>query len=338
LEPVYSNTQSRSSEFGIRNQEHRNYEIKHKQVSSIKSGEMLFQIIISLLVNTAFAEWSYLAEIISKAPVPSLSYANPVGHGNSPCLFNFNPAFIPAGPGLERGIAIVRVSNCTRNYKTSNNRLMYAFCEPDGTCGDLQEEIFPFEQSSQDPRVFFYNNHYWMYYYANGIGSDDVNSVYLRKTKTPLDVNSWKLVTGRLPWKRNGCAIIRDDGNHYIVYGESRPLPSLGIARTKDFINYEYVNESLLFMNGEDHIEAPEVVIEAATAPVQLTTGDYFHLYAAGTPGWVENGNYTGGWIILDGNDPTIVKQRSTLCPQWIMRLGMVNGPSTDIAQYLPLL
>jgi predicted GH43/DUF377 family glycosyl hydrolase len=189
---------------------------------------------------------------------------------------------------------------------------MYAFCEPDGTCGDLQEEIFPFEQSSQDPRVFFYNNHYWMYYYANGIGSDDVNSVYLRKTKTPLDVNSWKLVTGRLPWKRNGCAIIRDDGNHYIVYGESRPLPSLGIARTKDFINYEYVNESLLFMNGEDHIEAPEVVIEAATAPVQLTTGDYFHLYAAGTPGWVENGNYTGGWIILDGNDPTIVKQRST--------------------------
>lgn len=123
----------------------------------------------------------------------------------------------------------------------------------------------------------------------------------------------------------------------------------------------------------------PEIVLEASTHPVQLSTGDYFHIYAAGewpgqvsvyrghlhihaagesdecalrsdaasylsptavcpnrkdqrplpsltyhlacppglnilragTPGWVANGNYTGGWVILDQNDPTAILQRS---------------------------
>lgn len=31
-----------------------------------------------------------------------------------------------------------------------------------------------------------------------------------------------------------------------------------------------------------------------------------------GTPGWVANGNYTGGWVILDKTNPEIIKQRST--------------------------
>ena len=52
--------------------------------------------------------------------------------------------------------------------------------------------------------------------------------------------------------------------------------------------------------------------LEAGTAPVQLSTGDYLHFYAAATPGWVEHGNYTAGWVILDKDDPRIILQRST--------------------------
>jgi len=63
--------------------------------------------------------------------------------------------------------------------------------------------------------------------------------------------------------------------------------------------------------NGPNNKEEPEVVIEASTPVVQLSTGDYFHIYAAGTPGWVANGNYTGGFIILDKDDPTKIIQRS---------------------------
>jgi hypothetical protein len=45
---------------------------------------------------------------------------------------------------------------------------------------------------------------------------------------------------------------------------------------------------------------------------VQLESGDYLHFYAAATPGWVNNGNYTSGYIILDKNEPTKIIQRGS--------------------------
>merc|ERR1712039_1108667 len=39
--------------------------------------------------------------------------------------------------------------------------------------------------------------------------------------------------------------------------------------------------------------------------------GDYVHFYAAATPGWVPNGNYTVGYVVLDKDDPTKILQRS---------------------------
>ena len=55
-----------------------------------------------------------------------------------------------------------------------------------------------------------------------------------------------------------------------------------------------------------------EIVVEAASPPVQLSTGDFLHLYCGGTTGWVANGNYTCGYVILDGSDKEHkVKERS---------------------------
>jgi predicted GH43/DUF377 family glycosyl hydrolase len=50
----------------------------------------------------------------------------------------------------------------------------------------------------------------------------------------------------------------------------------------------------------------------ASAHPVQLSTGDWLHFYAAATPGWVPNGNYTAGYIILDKNDPSKIIQRQS--------------------------
>ena len=58
--------------------------------------------------------------------------------------------------------------------------------------------------------------------------------------------------------------------------------------------------------------DASEVKLEAGTHPVRLSSGDWLHFYAAATPGWVEHGNYTVGWIILDKDQPTRIVQRST--------------------------
>ena len=79
------------------------------------------------------------------------------------------------------------------------------------------------------------------------------------------------------------------------MFGESPPLPGLGIATTTDFVNFDVINATYMKPNGAANTAAPEIVIEAGSTPVQLSTGDYLHLYAAGTPGWVANGNYTGG-------------------------------------------
>ena len=53
-----------------------------------------------------------------------------------------------------------------------------------------------------------------------------------------------------------------------------------------------------------------EVKLEAGAHPVRLSTGDWLHFYAAATPGWVPNGNYTAGFIVLDKNDPRRIIQR----------------------------
>ncbi len=96
-----------------------------------------------------------------------------------------------------------------------------------------------------------------------------------------------------------------------MIFGESPPLPGVGIASTQDFKTYDTLNTSWLLELGANHTVEPEVVLEAAAPPVQLSTGDYLHIYAAATPGWVEHGNYTGGFIILDSEDPTQIVQRS---------------------------
>jgi len=106
--------------------------------------------------------------------------------------------------------------------------------------------------------------------------------------------------------------LFRPELPHYCIFGESPPLPALGLATTEDMISFKAINGSFIPSNGPKDEKEPEVVVEASTPVVQLSTGDYLHIYSAGTPGWVANGNYTAGWVILDPVDPSIIKQRSS--------------------------
>jgi predicted GH43/DUF377 family glycosyl hydrolase len=137
--------------------------------------------------------------------------------------------------------------------------------------------------------------------------------VSLRKTQTPLVPSSWSLVVAGLAWHRNGCVIIDPykNGTHLVIWGETSAV-GIGISSTTDFATYTTLSSTWLEPNGPNST-APEVVLEAATPPVRLSTGDYLHIYAAGTPGWVANGNYTGGFVILDSADPTKIIQRGAV-------------------------
>jgi len=184
---------------------------------------------------------------------------------------------------------------------------MMTYCYTNGTCDDLQPIILGLESSAEDPRVIYYSGWWYLFYYAAGSGE---NTLYLRKTQTPDNPNSWVKV-GLFPWHRNGCMLLRETPPHYCLFGESPPLAGVGIASTMDIETFKVMNSTFLKPNGANDAKAPEIVIEASTPLVKLSTGDYLHFYSAGTPGWVANGNYTAGWIILDGTTPTIIKQKS---------------------------
>lgn len=207
------------------------------------------------------------------------------------------------GSGLENPMLIVRASGCPSSFGGGGDHLMYTTCYHNGTCEDLLPIVFPFEPTAEDPRVVYdpSTGYYMLYYFASGPGQQ---TVYLRRSKTPLNMSSWELVASQLPWHRNGCVLLRPDGKHYVIFGESGgpkvgPLPGIGIATTTNFANYTIVNSTWLEPLGANNTEEPEIVLEAATPVVQLSTGDYFHIYAAGTPGWVANGNYTGTKLIF---------------------------------------
>ncbi len=53
-------------------------------------------------------------------------------------------------------------------------------------------------------------------------------------------------------------------------------------------------------------------------------------MYNAATTGWIPNGNYTSGWLILDKDNPSIIKQRSTvhlLVPTEDYEIGILPWP-----------
>ena len=231
----------------------------------------------------------YTVAVSDKGAVPAMSIKKAVGQGFGPCTCIFNPAYFQAslGPGLTSDIIVARVSGCTPDFGGAADHLLYAECAADGTCGDLQPLAFngtdSFGPGAEDPRVFVYNGEWYLYYYTPGPGQQTVS---LRKTATPLVPSSWTLVAANLNWHRNGCVIIDPykNGTHLVIWGETSAI-GIGISSTTDFATYDTLNVTWMEPNGPNST-APEVVLEAATPPVRLSTGDYLHIYAAGTPGW----------------------------------------------------
>lgn len=111
----------------------------------------------------------------------------------------------------------------------------------------------------------------------------------------------------------------------YCIFGESGsegPGSGLGIAYTTDLSTAKFTQ-----VNWTAGVPGPggvgpwmqplgegaeEVKLEAGTHLVELESGDLLHFYAAATPGWVANGNYTAGYIILDKDEPTKIIQRGS--------------------------
>ena len=272
------------------------------------------------------AQRLYSVAVSDKSPAPVLSSGLAVGHGHSPCNLTFNPAFLQAHPpGLNSSIVIVRVSDCPEDFGGAEDHLMFAYCEDDGSaCSDLEPLVFPFEHLAEDPRVIFdeRDGFFYLFYFANGTNQ---STVFLRRSQTPLDLGSWELLASALPWHRNGCAFVTADNRTLVLWGETYAnaypghyVAGIGLSETTDWRSFATLNPTLLEPNNFG--PQPEVCLEAATPPVRLSSGDWLHLFAAGTEGWGpwgpgRGGTYSAGFVVLDRDDPGVIVQRSVVHP-----------------------
>ena len=280
--------------------------------------------LLLLLTSSAAATRFTYSLSLKKDPTPVISILNPRGQGYTPCNYTFNPAWIEASPGTNGTTGmLLRAAQCPEDFGGQQDHILMAQCKPDGSsCDDVQPFVFPFESSAEDPRVVYdkFSGYYWLWYFASPPGTPhgSQNTVFQRRSKTPFIPGSWETVgsTELLGWHRNGCAFPIKEGRdtaRYIIVGEApNPgLPAIALWRSDDeFQTFEKVNGTYLPLS-EDPAKEPEVVIEASTPVVTLSTGDFLHLYSAGTPGWVANGNYTAGWVVIDKDDPNNIIQRS---------------------------
>lgn len=314
-------------------------------LSSVGCQAMLHLLIAGV---GAYAKHYHL-DVVSHAPTPVLSSSNAAGHGRSDCLI-FNPSVVTAQPPVSNRSGLLVRECCGRTCEGHGRRLLataeppqsvahaerisFADCDlAAGTCSD-PDPAFNLDPTAdtEDPRGLWGTDGFFYLFYYRGppsAGSACVGSqctVQLSRTQTPTVAGSYERIAV-LPWHRNGCCIVRPAGQTTVcMWGEGpSPFPGLGISTTTNLSSglFTQVPWKLGVKNATSPTSADgmwllplgadqsEVKLEAGTHIHELSTGDLLTFYAAATPGWVANGNYTVGWLILDGNEPTRILQRS---------------------------
>ncbi len=319
----------------------------------------------------------YTVELRSHARFPVLSSGNEKGKGYSDCLVFNPSVVLPNPPYFNRSGLYIREccgKECfghgrqlRRLREPMGERITYTDCDLlAAECNDPDpNELFSIP-GAEDPRAIFnpHDGYQYLFYYGsnknlpckdiyplNATTSDQCTVQFVR-TRTPLDFASFEMIAS-LPWHRNGCCVVRPVGaKSFCMWGEGPgPFPGLGISYTTNFssgvfhqITWDNTSSSTpspispdglwMLPLGEDKFE---IKLEAGTHMHELSTGDLVTFYAAATPGWVEHGNYTVGWLILDGKNPARILERSTshiLVPTYDYETLCSGGPAGQTCRY----
>lgn len=177
---------------------------------------------------------------------------------------------------------------------------------------------------TEDPRMVLdkENDIYYMFYTAyNG---QDIN-LSLATSTNPTVANSWTRLgpvfpNGNISNTKSGALLLRDKGPHFLYWGDS----SIRITESLDPTRWDSEGE-IFIETREDYFDSK--LVESGPPPLKLTNGDYLFLYNSATIGWPdeEGSAYHPGWVILDGKNPRVIKQRSDvplLSPEFDYEFG----------------
>jgi predicted GH43/DUF377 family glycosyl hydrolase len=266
----------------------------------------------------------YEVKVVERSAKPVLSFID----GTSTFQQIFNPTYIEPSPGTsgKEGL-LARTQNCNSPVNATcvfcggsqDKASILTFSSYDTKAKKFQtvtenSVVFgPFDNTdswgTEDPRMK-YNPHdqlYYMFYTAYNGSAIFLN---MATSPNPTDASRWQRhgpVFPSIQNSKSGALLIRDSPPHYLLWGDS----SIRIAQSNDLLTWPEDGGSILLSPRTDSFDSR--LVESGPPPLRLSDGNYLFFYNSAQVGWPDDPatTYNVGWLILDGNDPSVILQRS---------------------------
>ena len=179
----------------------------------------------------------------------------------------------------------------------------------DPTCSDLH--------GTEDPRLT-YDAESQLYYLLYNAWSGKTCTLAIATSKDPaVGPSGWQRHGNIFPslkasYKSGSIVLTKAPSEHYVIWGCAHTMtitPSIG----RDLLKWNHSASKVLFQTRH----APfwdTGFVESAMPPLPLATGDLLFFYNS-VGAWNKQGGFQPGWVILSGEDPTTVLQRSSAPP-----------------------
>ena len=131
----------------------------------------------------------------------------------------------------------------------------------------------------------------------------------LATTTNPFNRTAWNKLGAVFPSYQNsksGAILIREQTPHYLFWGDS----SIRVATSTNLSHWPEIGDILLSPRAD---KFDSKLVESGPPPLLLEDGNYLFFYNSADKGWPDEStsSYHVGWVILDGQDPTKILQRS---------------------------
>lgn len=301
----------------------------------------IIAICLSFLVSHAFGgKENFEVKVLRRDSSPLLSF---VDH-TSEYQQIFNPTWVPASKGTKGKSGLLsRTQNCDSAVGASSPTW----------CGGAQDKasILTFSESlhsdhqftnvttssvvfgpsttedswgTEDPRMIYnaFDELYYMMYTAYN-GSSILLS--LATSPNPIDANQWTKHGAVFPdqqGSKSGALLLGKtaQGPHYLLWGDH----DIRIASSNDLYHWSSMGDIIISPRADSFDSR---LVESGPPPLLLSNGDYLFFYNSAEVGWPEDLTkaYHVGYVILDGQNPAVIKQRSSaplLSPKYAWETG----------------
>jgi predicted GH43/DUF377 family glycosyl hydrolase len=289
---------------------------------------------ILLLYYSKLVHGLYNVSVVDRPSDTTLSFVD----GTSTFQQVFNPSFVEASSGTgNRSGLIARTQDCDAvvggecifcgGGSDKASIITFSLQLPDGSFSpvDATSKVFGPHDSTdswgtEDPRIAYSAAYslYFMFYTAYN-GTDIFLSLATSPNPTSAEGGWVRLgpVFPTIPGSKSAALLLdesatslqdgaKDEPLHHLFWGDSE----IRVATSSDPTVWPDPG-SVLLSPRPDSFDSQ--LVEAGPPPLRLASGDFVFFYNSASEGFptAEGSAYHVGWVVLDGLDPAVVKQRA---------------------------